>query len=268
MDYSKYTKDNSITSVARALDIIDLIANHGAPLKLSYISETLDIPKVTTFRTLNTLVEKNYLSKKQDDSYFLGLKFVSMGIMAKRSTSLISIAQPHIERLRDITGESVNLGVLNNDMVCNIIHESGDSFLLLSNLSPLSPLYCASIGKCFLLHMSPEEQKEYFSKPRKKLTQNTITDLDEFQITIQQFQEESVIYDNEEFEYGLSCIAAPVYDCNGQLLAGVSLTGPSSRLNAKPIEILKKHLLNCTTAINNDMVLSQYKTTDFYRSYA
>ena len=268
MDYSKYNKDNSIVSVARALDIIDLIANHGTPLKMSFISEALDIPKVTTFRTLNTLVEKKYLSKKDDDTYFLGLKFISMGIVAKRSTSLISIAQPHVERLRDVTGEGVNLGILNNDMICNIIHVPGDSFLLLSTLSPLSPMYCASIGKVFLIHKTPEEREAFFSKPLKKLTKNTVTTLEGFEKILTQFAETSVVYDDEEFEYGLSCIAAPIYDCEGTLIAGVSVTGPTSRLKSKDDAVLRKHLLNCASAITKDMEMSQYKASDFYKSYA
>lgn len=266
MNPSNYNKSNSIQSIARALDIIDLIFAQAKPVSLTYISKQLDIPPVTTFRILSTLTEKKFLQKNDNDTYYLGLKFVSIGGVVKTSASLYTIALPYVKQLRDSVGESVNLAVEMNGQTINLIHESGDSFLLMSALSPFSPFYCASIGKIFLAHMSEDECKAFFDQHLHKHTTHTITSYEQFLSEKESFFEDLIMYDNEEFEYGLSCIATPIFDCNEELISGISISGPTSRIYEKDLDKIKSYLKETALSITKELCTAKYQKYDLYKA--
>ncbi len=267
MDSKSYDKANSVQAVARACDIIDLLFSQAKPLTLTSISQQLNIPPVTTFRILNTLVDKKFIEKGSDDTYRLGLKFISLGDVVKSSASIYSIAQPKVARLRDYANESVNMAILMNGQILNIVHETGDSFLLMSALSPISPLHCSSIGNIFLADMDEETCKSFFQRPQRKYTKHTITSYQQFLSKKAIFEQEGLMYDNEEFEYGLSCIGAPIYDCNNELIAGVSVSGPTSRLKEKNLEKIKLRIKECAESITEDLKEARYNKSDLYKAY-
>ena len=266
MNSTSYNKTDSIQSIARALDVIDLIFMEARPLSLTFISKQLEIPPVTTFRILNTLTEKKYLQKNANDTYSLGLKFVSIGDVVKASASLYTIAYPLVKQLKDCTGESVNLAVQMNEQMLNLIHESGDSFLLMSSLSPISPLYCSSTGKTFLACMPEAECRAIFSAHVHKYTAHTITSYEQFLPEKAAFLKENIMYDNEEFEYGLSCMAAPVYDCNDELIAGISVSGPTSRILQKNPDKIKAYLKDYAASISEELHTAKYQKSDLYKA--
>jgi len=242
---------SSVSSVERIVKIVSAISESDRPVGVSALSQQLGMPKATVFRFCNTLAELNVLNKNENDEFSLGLIFVTLGEQVKASSSPAMLAKPFLDELSEEIGESVNLGILDDDSIYTVYNVSGESSVLVSKLIPVSPLYCSSMGKIFLAHMTDVEIAAYFSKPRSKRTVNSIVTLDGFMKSRRDILDSGMAAETEEYEYGLSCMAAPLYGYRGRLAAAMSISAPTSRLELKGRDViaakLKKTAADITT---------------------
>lgn len=260
-------KSDTSSAVIRAVDILDVLCESTTPLGISTLAKKLNMPKVTTFRILNSLVTAGLLFKDADDLYTLSPKFIIYGNRVNATLSLKNICEPIINELASAVGENVNLGISYKRYVLTLFNVSVASYLLVANLLPLSELYCSSMGKVILSHMDDNSVREYFSHTLEKLTPNTIVDYDVFQAEKDKFIKCGVMYDDEEFEYGLSCFAAPMYDANDHLIAAVSVSGPKSRILAKR-ERIEAQLLDATHRITVILRTTGYTVEELQKTLA
>lgn len=233
-----------VPMIDRALEIINYMYENGS-VGISQISQDLDLPKATIYRILFTLSKWDFVEKdRETEKYFLGKSFIKYGSRVKSHTDIVTIAAPFIDDLAEKVGESVNLGVPYDEYVLTIYNAVGEDFYLVSKLIPISPLNCSAMGKLYLTYYPEEKLRDYFEKDKAKVrTINSITDLDEFLKIREKILEEGVSYDNEEYEYGLTCIGAPILDCKNNIIATISISGPTSRLKYKGMDYLKKNLI-------------------------
>lgn len=264
MDKQNKNKDY-ISSISRASKILDAVFESEAPVGVSPLSKAVGLPKVTTFRILSTLVDCGLLIKDDNELYSLSPRFIIYGDKVKSSLSLKNIAEPVINSLASQVEESANVGVAYRGYVLTIAHVSIGAYLLVTSLSPLSDLHCSSMGKIILAHKDEPSLREYFNRPLKKYTSNTIIDYDSFKKSIDFFAETSVMCDDEEFEYGLYCFSAPIYDANHRLIAAISVSGPKTRMLSKSEEI-KKHLLCSAKKITSLLEESRYTVEDLQKN--
>jgi IclR family KDG regulon transcriptional repressor len=241
-----------IPMVDKALEIIEYMYERGGEIGISQISKDLNLPKATVFRILATLKKWDYVEKTEDlDKYMLGKSFIKVGSKVSSETTIASIAVPLINKLAKKIGESINLGILHNSEVVTVYNTKGEDFYLISNLIPVFPLNCSAMGKLFLLQFSDKELKEYFNSNKPEVrTVNSIADLEGFLKLKKEIEREGVSYDREEYEYGLSCIAAPIYDANKNIIAAISISGPTTRLRYKGTDKLKDLLVLTTEEVS------------------
>lgn len=227
-----------ITMVDRAVLILQEIFLANEYIGVSEISQNLDLPKATVYRILNTLYHRKIVEKNPEtDKYKLGMIFIEYAEKIKSKLSLKTISEPFLKKLSQEVGETVNLGIRYEDNVLNICSIEGESSTLVSKLIPISPLNCSSTGKIFLAQMNDEELRNYFkSHELQKRTINTITRYEDFIIEREQIHKEKIAYDNEEYEYGLSCIACPITNKEKNIVAALSVSGPTTRLKFKGID--------------------------------
>lgn len=265
----KLTENKSDTSsaVIRAVDIIDALCESTEPLGISALAKELNMPKVTTFRILNSLVAAGLLFKDGDDLYSLSPKFLIYGNRVHASLSLKNISEPILNELATAVEENVNLGISYKGYVLTLFNIPAAAYLLVANLLPLCELYCSSMGKTILAHKDAPAVEEYFSRPLEKRTPNTVIDYDSFQLAKARFLKCGVMYDDEEFEYGLSCFAAPIYDANGSLIGAVSVSGPKSRILSKQKDIESK-LLDSTHKISDILKTAGYTIEELEKTLA
>jgi DNA-binding IclR family transcriptional regulator len=238
--------------IDRAGEIIDYIYNSNEPVGVSKISTDLNLPKATTFRILVTLEKWNIIEKQYNtDKYKLGKILIKYGAKVSSDLSLVQVTGPIIEGLSNKIGESANLNIEYQENSLNIYKSSKDNFNLVSKLIPISPLNCSSSGKIFLSAKSKEELKEYFnSKHCCKRTMYSIIDYDRFEKEVESIKYTGLAYDNEEYEYGLFCVSAPIYH-KGKIVATISVSGPKTRLEYKGLNIIEKELkLSCEMTTN------------------
>lgn len=236
----------------RTFEILEYMYTVNEELSLSTISQELNIPKTTVFRIILTMEKWGYVEKVDDqEKYKLGKALIKIGQQAASGIDITDIAMPYLTELSKEVGESANLGILYENQVLSLGNSKGEDFYLISKLIPLSPLNCSSMGKQYLAEFSDKELEDYFqsSKPQKR-TVNSITTLEDFLALKDEIKQEGISYDREEYEYGLTCIAAPVRDKQGSIVAAISISGPTTRLQYKGEKMLKDAIKKTSLAIS------------------
>ncbi|WP_432408353.1 IclR family transcriptional regulator [Wukongibacter sp. M2B1] len=241
-----------ITMVDRAVLILEEIFSADEYIGVSEIAQNLDLPKATVYRILNTLYRRNFVDKDNDtDKYKLGLSFIQYGEKVKSKLNIKTISEEFMERLSKNVGETVNLGISHDGNIINIFSIEGESSALVSKLIPISPLHCSSTGKILLSQMTEEEIENYFdSHEIQKRTINTIVNYKDFRKEKEEILKEKIAFDNEEYEYGLTCIASPIINMKGETVAALSVSGPTSRLKFKGIDYIIDELKKISNGIS------------------
>jgi DNA-binding IclR family transcriptional regulator len=241
-----------ISILGRAFSIMDQLLMSDKPLGVSELSRKTNIPKANTFRILKTL-EKLSAITPEGDGYVLGSKMMELGAGAKRDNQFVSLAIPFLQKLSKTCGETVNLGVPFHNNVLFIHTVLAEQRSLVASLPPITPLYCCSIGKIFLAYLTNAEFQQYFSVTRfEKRTIHTKVEREQFIQECGTILREGISHDHEEYDYGLSCIAAPIF-LDKQLVAGISLSGPTSRLQFKGYAFLENELKTTAKAISDEV---------------
>jgi DNA-binding IclR family transcriptional regulator len=222
-----------IRSVQRSINVLFLFLRNGNELSATEISRELDLSRSTTFRILVTLAEKGLIEKNPiNGNYRLGVSCLALGSSFLNHNDLRQRALKQLEQLRDITEETVHLGILDGNQVVYIEKLSGlhPIGLMSSYVGGHSPAYCTGLGKA-LLAFSPQErcQEILAHVTLHAFTENTITDIVQLQAELAQIRMDGYAFDNQEHERGVACVAAPVFDYKG-LGAAISIAGPAERI--------------------------------------
>lgn len=254
---------NSINSIDKMLNVIDCIFE-GQEVSFIDINKKLNIPKATLHRILSSMEKMEYVEKnKITDKYSLGVKFVYYGETVKSNMTITKITESILKDLAKTIGETVNIGILKNNRVLNILSVKGEESALTSKLIPISPLNCSAIGKIFLAVKNDQELISYFAdKHYEKRTFKSISSVEDFKKEQKKILDSGISFDDEEYEQGLFCIAAPLRNHNGMLPAAVSVTGPKVRMEMKNIELIQKKL-NEKVAIINEILTKMKFELDY-----
>lgn len=244
MDNSNNSNNsNSIVMIERAFDILKYIYEHEKNVGISQISRDLALPKANVFRILSTLHQVDAVEKNDDEKYSLGRLLVQLGNKARKNFDLSQIASPVLSKLSAEIGESVNLGIKYGDNILTVLGFEGESSTLVSKLVPIAPLYCSSMGKLYLAQMTDPQLEAYFANLNATIeTIHTKKTLTEFLALREGILKENIAYDLEEYEYGLACIAAPIFNGKDDIIAAISISGPYSRLKYKGMESMKSKI--------------------------
>jgi len=155
-----------------------------------------------------------------------------------------------LQELRQDIGETVHLVIRNGDQGVYIDKvETRQTLRMYSEIGNKIPLYCTAVGKVLLSHLGRDKlEKMYKGKKLKKYTKNTITDWEEFFNELKRVRRQGYAVDNEEYEQEIRCVAAPVKNYEGQVIAAVSVSGPAFRITKEKVEeiagkVKKKALL-------------------------
>jgi IclR family KDG regulon transcriptional repressor len=229
-------KQAPIQSVVRAISILRCFSA-ARELGLSEISGMLGLHKSTTAGIVNTLRNEGILEKNPETGkLFLGAEILSLAANAKQG--LREMSRPYIQKLLEQTGETVNVGVRDKlDIIYVEKMESTHSMRICTSVGQRRPLYCTAIGKAILAFMDRTEALDLIGRMEfRKNTDRTITDKTVLLSQLDCIRAEGVAYDCEEMEYGLICIAAPIFSRHGTATGAVSVSGPSVRMQPEVLE--------------------------------
>ncbi|MFA6775476.1 MAG: IclR family transcriptional regulator [Sphaerochaetaceae bacterium] len=235
------TEKTQTSGVVRTIAILESLA-HCQSMNLEHLSKQTKLPKATLLRFLNTLIGLGYVYRDPSDQYFLTLKMFSVGSHGLEHIELIDLATPVAQKLCDTLGETVHMGILEDDHAVYVLKkESSYTIRMYSRVGKSIPLYCTGIGKVFLANMPETDLQRYLSATNlKPYTPNTIRDAEALKKELQLIRERGWATDDEEHEMGTLCIAVPVKDYTGNTVAAMSVTWPIFRFNRTEQERITK----------------------------
>lgn len=238
-----------VPMVRRALQILHFLLEHRGSHGIGEIAQTLNFPKTSVFKILYTLESDRLVAKDAEDRYSLGLGFLPFEAEIRNRWNFTDVTRPIMERGVALSGESLNLGICVDDAIVMLDTVAGEEFFIMRHLIPIAPLYCSAIGKIFLAEYEEEDRRQYLENtvftPR---TISTLCDEKSILADLKTIDETGTAYDREEYEYGLSCMAKGIY-ARGELIAGISLSGPTSRLAHKGIDRMEEILADVADAL-------------------
>jgi DNA-binding IclR family transcriptional regulator len=220
-------------TVAKALALLEAVAEGYR--EVDALAQRVGLARSTTHRLLLALVKEGYLRHIPRKGYRLGPKLIRLGFQAHSQLHLPSLARPHLEWLRDETSETVHLAVLDGTRVIYIEKLPGYRELqFASYIGARLPAQSTALGKALLAHLPEAEWQNHFV-PGLKRTPNTISDFARFRQELLEIRERGYSLDLEENEPGVRCVAAPIFDGSGKVVAAVSVSSASVYLPGERI---------------------------------
>jgi len=228
---------NTTGTLGKAMAVLDIVASSKRPPRFTEILNKSDQPRGTLHRQLQNLVEEGLLSQRDDTSYELGYKLLKFASLAWAGNEFRRIAEPHLRRLHEMTGETVHLGVLRDNQVIYLDKVEGtQSVRMYSQIGNASPAYCTGVGKAALSVLAEDQLDAVLPTISfHKYTDKTIIGIDALRSELEEIRKTGNAYDLEEHEAGIRCVAAPVFSRDRSLVAGISVTGPAYRVKLEQL---------------------------------
>lgn len=239
-DWEDKTSQNTIKSLDRAMRVFEFLSETQGRTLSSIATETGQSP-ATIYRILVTLEGRGLVElNKEEQLWHIGPQAFVIGARFLRRTSLVERARPVLRRLMERTGETANLGIEKEGAVLFVSQvETHASIRAFFPPGTLSPMHSSGIGKALLSQMSEERLTRLVANQAlEAFTEKTITHLEALREDMQAIRGRGYSFDDEEKNLGMRCIAAPVFDVNSEAVAGISVSGPTSRIGLEQVEAL------------------------------
>ena len=216
------------------MNLLDTLARHAAPVNLKQLALQTKLHPSTAHRILGVMVDNRLVDRIEPGTYRLGIRLLELGSLVKSRISVRQEALPYMQTLHQDLGETVNLSVRHDDEVVYVERTSAGSSMMrvVQIIGARAPLHITAVGKIFLALDEPEKIFDYIKRTGlPRYTENTLTDPKNLAGELDKIRRQGYAYDNEEAEKGVSCIGAGIYNDEGRLVAGLSVSAPSDRLN-------------------------------------
>jgi len=242
-------------SLQKAIDVLECFDTQTPLLGITDLSRRLELPKSTIQRLINNLGHRGLVEQDiATGKYRLGIGLFELGMRARSQMDLPSRAKPHLQSLTAAGGETSTLAILRGYEALYIERVESTRMLRASSLGSRVPLHCTAVGKIMLTAMSESQIDAIIQatgmSPR---TSKTVTDLATLKAHIAQARRDGYVVDHEEFEDGLVCIAAPVFNYSSDLIAAVGLSAPLMRASGKNLDDLISAVVNAAQAMSSEM---------------
>jgi IclR family KDG regulon transcriptional repressor len=248
----KYT----INSLDRGLRILLILGENGGPLGVNEVSRRLDIDKSTTHRIMSTLCGQGFVEQDSETrKYMLGLRVIEVAALKLRGIRLLKVARSAIQELMSQSRETVHLAVQAEGEVMYLDSEQYAGVITVNTtIGGRAPVHSSAVGKALLCGLSAEEVDRILAiKGLQRFTEKTIVDPRQFYQHLQQSRERGYGLDDEETDLGVRCLAAPVLDHRGSVVAAVGISGPTQRMQFDRIPILAHLVKECASKISRQL---------------
>lgn len=239
----------------RVLKILELLSSSNESLPLSTIAKKLGIPASTLSPILQTLQEENYITC-QNKNYALDSKILELGGGVKSQDSLIKLIKKHMKKIRDLSGQTCQMGILKGGNVLYLEKLDTKNQVQLKSFVGVSyPAYATSLGKALLEKKSKKELKEIYPEAFQEITPNTLKNIDELYKQIQKIKKEKIAIESGEMNPQIECMAIGI-EHQGKIIVAISISylifdsNESFRQKNKDILLSEKEKIQKAIALN------------------
>jgi DNA-binding IclR family transcriptional regulator len=233
----KMEKGYTIPSLQRGIRIVEAILGKDNGLSALELEEQFGIPKTTIFRILHTLQNESWL-EKHGERYLAGHRLIQSGLQALSGMELRRVSVPFLDKLSKETGETAHLGIWAGKQVMVAEVCDGPKHIRIAcRAGTLTPAHCSSLGKVLLAGVVGSENLKVFYKGEilEKRTPSTITDLDELAVELEQIAAQGYAVDDREYYEDVRCVASPVRNAFGGVVAALGITATTLTLKESMI---------------------------------
>lgn len=250
-----------IASALRTLEVLDAFAKPPHRMGLADVVERLGLERNQAYRSLKTLEAAGYLVQDEDARFELGPHAGALATAAARhhGATLMDVAGPYLDRLSDQTRETVHLFVREGDrVVCVDRRESTQSVRLISVLGRSFPLHAGAVPKAILAHLPPEEQERILDRlgSLPAYTDRTILDRKALEARLATIREQGFAVSDEDFDASARGVGAPVFGPDGAVMGGISIGGPSFRVDDDTLDRFAQLVCAAAGQISRRLTLS------------
>jgi len=242
-----------IQVITRSLNILEVLSEKEGGFGVLELAKRVSLPGSTVHRILNALKKQGYIFQDPDtEKYQLGYKVLNLAGKMLDNRSLNRLALPYLRKLRDKIGETAHLIVAEGEnAVCVESLESSNNMRIYSPIGENNPLHCTAVGKVLLANLAGNEQRKFLAKEFKRYTANTIISPGKLKAELMLIKKRGYAVDREEYQEGIRCIAAPINDSQGRVVAGVGISFPAFRVNKNKeetfVEVIKETACRIST---------------------
>lgn len=222
----------SIQVIERMMSLLDALSAVPEAASLKQLAQDTGLHPSTAHRILAAMSAARFVERQDAGTYRLGIRLLELGNIVKSRINLREVALPYMQSLHEDIGEAINLGTRHDDEIVYLERtSSGRSLVRVVYLvGGRAPLHLTSLGKLFLAQDSAQSVKDYARRtglPGK--TPHSLTSLTALEKELDKVRRHAIAYDVEEAEIGLKCVAAPIYDDEGNVVAALSVSAPAER---------------------------------------
>lgn len=245
-----------VQSVDRALSILEVLSEYNQGLGVTEISDKIGLHKSTVHRLLGTLIYKGYVTQDaESNKYKITLKLFELGNKKVEDMDILTASKPYTKELMEKVNEVVHFVIREGNNIVYIDKVEVDNTIrMASTIGRRSPLYCTAVGKAILAQLSDKEvEKIWNSSKIEKLTEFTITDLEEMRRELEKVRRKGYAIDNEENELGVRCAGAPIFNRFGKVEGAISISGPTIRVTECKVKEFAKEVVKYAGLISKEL---------------
>ena len=243
---------NNDGTVGKALDVLDMVAAIGRPVRFTELLATSPYPKATLYRFLQVLTHQGMLSYDTDrQTYALGVRLVRLAHAAWSQSSLAPLARPHLDALSAQLGETIHLAQLDQGQVLYVDKRNAARPVeMFSQAGKVGPAYCTGVGKAMLAYL-PEEALEaaLLRQSFHRFTPHTLDTQSALLDELAAIRERGYGFDREEHEPGIICVAVPILTDAQRVIGALSVTSTLARTTLDALEALAPEIQTTATLI-------------------
>jgi DNA-binding IclR family transcriptional regulator len=246
------SSEKRLSSVAAAIALLKAFSEDEVDIGVSTLAKRLGMAKSTVHRLATTLVSEGMLEQNPENGkYRLGIALFGLGALVRRRMDVSNEAKPYLFDLRETTGETVHLAILDRTDIMYVYNlESTQAIRMRSDIGVRKPVYCTAEGLAMLAFQPDSLLDEIVARGLQPRTPKTSTDPHRLREVLAAVRERGYAVEDEESEAGMRCVAAPVRNATRDVVAAVGIAGPVQRLPDDVLASFAPHVVRTAEAIS------------------
>ena len=234
---ARQSKSAPVGVVGKVLRILETLDSSATGLQLRQIALQTGIHKSTAYRFLAHLEGAGYLFRDDGGAYVIGPRLAHLGAGVSFHATLRKVSRPALQKVWRTTKETVNLAVVDGQEILYLdVIESAHMFRMGSQVGARRALNCTALGKTVLAFLPAEQREEMLASVTfERITSHTIPDAARLRKELAKILRQGFALDDQEAVLGARCVAAPILDDSGKIVAALSVSGPITRISREKI---------------------------------
>lgn len=245
-----------MSSIDKAIQVLEAVCDSAEPVRFTDLVASLQLPKSTAHRLLTTLLDQGLVRyDREEQRYSPGYRLLTLAQRTWSGLEIPRAAKDYMQRLLHEAGETVHLAVVDGNEIIYVDKlESPKTVRLYSAIGKRGPMYCTGVGKAILAYLSPERQNEVIAQTDfHRHTAHTLADARALRQALADIRVRGCALDMEEHEEGIRCVAAPIFNFRGDVVAGISVTSVASRMTNTRLQDLQPLVLDIARGISREL---------------